>query len=75
MRCIHYEVCRGKQTSIGNGSSVMAYNAASVLVVVLVHSSRWVQHMMMTDHQGSFDFEVLFEVPYQDLPFYVHFEL
>lgn len=33
MKCIHYEACGGKQTSIGNGSSVIAYNAVSALAV------------------------------------------
>ena len=43
MRCIHYEVCTGKQTSIGNGVSVVVYGAVSPLAVVLVHSSPRVQ--------------------------------
>lgn len=43
MRCIHYEVCRGKQTSMGDGVSVMAYNAVSALAAVLGHSSPGVQ--------------------------------
>lgn len=57
MRCIHYEVCTGKQTSIGNGGSVMVY-VVSALAVVLVHSSPTVQH---TDHDRLLqpcDFEI-----------------
>ena len=43
MRCIHYEVCTGKPTSIGNGSSLVVYGAVSALAVVLVQSSTRVQ--------------------------------
>lgn len=37
MRSIHYEVCTGKQTSTGNGGSLVVYSAVSALAVVLVH--------------------------------------
>lgn len=43
MRCIHYEVCTGKQTSIGYGSSAVVYGAVSALAVVLVHFAPRVQ--------------------------------
>ncbi len=51
MRCIHYEVCTGKQTSIGNGSSVVVYGAFSALAVVLVLSQS-ADILIMTDHLG-----------------------
>lgn len=51
MRCIHYEVCTRKQTSIGNGISVVVYGTVSALAVVLVHSSTREQTILiMTEH-------------------------
>lgn len=43
MRCIHYEVCTGKQASIGYGGSAVVYGAVSALAVVLVHFAPRVQ--------------------------------
>lgn len=53
MRCIHYEVCTGKQASIGNGSSSVVYGAVSALAVVFGSLlSQSTNILMMTDHLG-----------------------
>lgn len=61
MRCIHYEVCTGKHTSIRNGGSVMVYDTVPALAEVLLRSSPRVQtKVIMTDYLCSMSLKYYF---------------
>lgn len=55
-----WSVCRGKQSSICNGGSVIVYYAVSGLAVVFVHSLPRVQHTDCDGLSRPCDFEILF---------------